>query len=576
MNDTEAAEFLLRCLEKSGIPVVTDPQTMAEALNGTSFADAAKRAVIQREVLTYAEGEREPDLTPTTITIKDKNGNDVPMYSVKFYGDRAKGYVPKTVGTAYKLMEQWPNGTLHALFAGANKRTYRLGEWNWAEGFSRDESKGQLAQGLAPRYGWHMGTGVPSAPQLMGIGSPLNPTFCYPSKHESGHPKGSRRVWVLCQYDATRDYTPIAEANPDPSEKDIRGLVPFGGYYMFQESNLSNWIVASSIRLVRILPEEERQELMKNAGYNEELVWRTRTVRSKLKAARTGYLRKLQKTGNTALLPKLSIINQNEIENETRIQKLSHGKLFTYPLHDYQKIGNWYTSLATHDFSPRQIADEATKILATFSDIAKKHKAELARQKLSLGEAHDVQQEIRSELLPNADYYDALSFRELLASNHGTAAGFVKDGTIYLDLAQIDPRTPIHEYTHVWDAMLKETQPALWQEGVALMKQTKLWNAVKESPAYRDIADDDDLIASEVHARLTAEHGATLLKEAKEPKGLIQRLTKWQNKFWKTLQRTIARATGKNNLYRMELGAFLQAPMADLVQGKRLIPHLQR
>lgn len=155
MTDEQAKDMILRAIQNAGVEVVTDKQVM-ESVLGESLWNKTVAACIEKQVITYAEGERKPDLHMVPLSVKNARGKNQLMYGVAFYGDRPKDYVPKQIGKAYKLMEQWPDGTLHALFAAANKREYKLGEWNWAEGFSRDESQGGLAKNLAPRYGWHM------------------------------------------------------------------------------------------------------------------------------------------------------------------------------------------------------------------------------------------------------------------------------------------------------------------------------------------------------------------------------------------------------------------------------------
>ena len=131
---------------------------------------------------------------------------------------------------------------------------------------------------------------------------------------------------------------------------------------------------------------------------------------------------------------------------------------------------------------------------------------------------------------------------QLLKTSKGEVLGCVADGVVYLDPAAMDETTPIHEYTHVWDNLVKATNPKLWAHGKRLMKELPLWNEVKNDPNYADIKNDEDLLASEVHARLTGEHGAKLLaemqKDAKTPKGLITALKKWLDKFWQTLKDT--------------------------------------
>ena len=101
----------------------------------------------------------------------------------------------------------------------------------------------------------------------------------------------------------------------------------------------------------------------------------------------------------------------------------------------------------------------------------------------------------------------------------GEVYGFVdKDGNMYLDETKISPEHPIHEYTHLWDRAVQKHNPALWNKGVELMKQTSLWKDILNSEQYgkqwqaMGISQEkmDNLIASEVHARLTGEEGAEI------------------------------------------------------------------
>jgi hypothetical protein len=93
----------------------------------------------------------------------------------------------------------------------------------------------------------------------------------YPSKNAFGHPKGSKRVWVRMAYDATTDFNSIADST---KAGDIFGLIPFGGYYAFKENNQSEWVISSAVKIDKILTEEERQQILREAGYDEYEAWR--------------------------------------------------------------------------------------------------------------------------------------------------------------------------------------------------------------------------------------------------------------------------------------------------------------
>lgn len=570
MDEEKAKQYLLKCLKRAGVPVIMNKQEMERILS-ESTEDAYEHVLLQKMVFSYEEGSAKPDLSPSTVSFLDKNGNEKAMYSVKFYGNRPKGYIPKRIGKAYKLMEQWPDGTLHALFAGTQE-TYPMNQWDWAKGFVPDEPKstdknyrGIQSMNLAPRFGWHMGTGVPSTHHLMGVGDVYHPVMCYPSKSGIGHPNGSKRVWVEVSYDATEDYTPVAEANPSTSEKDIRGLVPFGGYYMFQESNLSNWIVASSIRFDRVIPEEERQAILKNAGYDEELVWRQRVVRPKIKGEMTRLIHKMEESPNQQTAEKISKLIQVARGNERFIRTLSHGEAPIFSEESLRDMAAIVADMQSHpDSQISNLAVLKAQREQLESDFAKNY-PDFQRKRLTKDESDLERQRIRDGIFENPEYLDAQETKALSMNRHGQIQGFVYNHTVYLDPDQIRLDTPIHEYTHLWDSFCQKKHPALWKEGVKLLKQTKLWQEVKESPFYRDIAQDDDLIASEVHARLAGLQGAELMKAAKCEKVLAKKLLNWGKRFW-----TFVRGATTKGHAPMPLDKFIQAPMADLVAGRNI------
>lgn len=579
MQDKDAFDFVLSCLQESGVKVIMDKAKMEDAL-AQSGADAMQDELIQKLVFSYAEGDRAPDLTPSSVTFKDKDGKESTMYSVKFYGDRPKDYVPKKIGKAYKLMEQWPDGTLHALFAGTQE-VHAMHEWNWAKGFVPDEGspadknfKGIKTMKLAPRFGWHMGTGVPSTHHLMGVGDLLHPTMCYPTKYEAGHPKGSKRVWVEVHYDATCDYTPVAEQNPSKKEKDIRGLVPFGGYYMFQESNLSNWIVASSIEFDRIIPEEERQQILRDAGFNEELVWRVKTLRKHLKAGVTACLTKLSKKPSDEQIKRLHGIIGVIRDNEAKIAAISEGKEPAYAQNQLAQLEAAAKTLLERPADFQQVLSRVKDAREVVQQSFQSQHPEQKQRRLTMEEVHAEQDRIRESVSSNPDYLDKEASLLLTGNHNPHVYGFLKGGIIYLDPEQCSAGIPLHEYTHLWDRMVQKENPSLWQEGVALMKQTKLWHTVKKSPFYADIQHDDNLVASEVHARLVALHGKKMLREAANGQGLIHRLSLWGRRFWKTVRQKIEKHTKmKSPLCTMD---FIQAPLEAVFVPSRMADYRKK
>ena len=159
---------------------------------------------------------------------------------------------------------------------------------------------------------------------------------------------------------------------------------------------------------------------------------------------------------------------------------------------------------------------------------------------------------------------------------YGATAG----GKIYLNGSALNPETPIHEYTHLWDTACQNINPELWLRGVELMKQTPLWEQVQADPAYADLTTDDE-IAGEVHSRLTGKDGARLLEdivsrsrfgnaiEVAKAVTLRERLKKWLKDFWWWLKDTLSPWT-KAEAERVTIEDFVHMPLKDLVRGTDL------
>ena len=91
MTDEEAKTFIFRALQHAGVPVVTDADQMELAL-GDNAEEARKAVCIQKQVVTYAEGDRQPDLHMVPISIQDAKGKEQIMYGVAFSGEKPKDF----------------------------------------------------------------------------------------------------------------------------------------------------------------------------------------------------------------------------------------------------------------------------------------------------------------------------------------------------------------------------------------------------------------------------------------------------------------------------------------------------
>ena len=97
-----------------------------------------------------------------------------------------------------------------------------------------------------------------------------------------------------------------------------------------------------------------------------------------------------------------------------------------------------------------------------------------------------------------------------LRTADGEVYGLVKDGRIYLDPKVATAETAVHEYTHLWGDMLRRKDSEQWNHTVKELKNSVLWEEVKE--LYPELKTDDE-IADEVLSTFSGRRGAERLRE---------------------------------------------------------------
>ena len=97
-----------------------------------------------------------------------------------------------------------------------------------------------------------------------------------------------------------------------------------------------------------------------------------------------------------------------------------------------------------------------------------------------------------------------------LRTADGEVYGLVKDGRIYLDPKVATSETAVHEYTHLWGDMLRRKDSEQWSRTVKELKNSVLWEEVKE--LYPELKTDDE-IADEVLSTFSGRRGAERLRE---------------------------------------------------------------
>lgn len=158
---------------------------------------------------------------------------------------------------------------------------------------------------------------------------------------------------------------------------------------------------------------------------------------------------------------------------------------------------------------------------------------------------------------------------QYMKNDNGLTYGFVHEGKIYLNPEIMNSNAAVHEYTHLWDAYTQKTNPELWNKGLELFKNTKYWNEVISDPNYQNIKDNENLVLSEIHSRISGEFAEQVLNRIAELDGKEVKLDAidWDKETWLYIQ---------NNFFDIEnneqevFAEFLSTPMKDLVNEKNI------
>ncbi len=159
--------------------------------------------------------------------------------------------------------------------------------------------------------------------------------------------------------------------------------------------------------------------------------------------------------------------------------------------------------------------------------------------------------------------------------------GWLEGGKVYLVKERVNPETPIHEYSHLWDIALEKNNPLLWRHGLELFKQTGLWGEIVNDPNYSYL-NNDSQVASEVKARLTGKEGAEVFarmqRDAKETGDmtlfakatrLINDIKNWLKDAWYWLVDTMTPWRAED-IRRVTIDDLVNMTIADMVKGKSL------
>lgn len=183
--------------------------------------------------------------------------------------------------------------------------------------------------------------------------------------------------------------------------------------------------------------------------------------------------------------------------------------------------------------------------------------------------------------LRKSDFFDALeaAYRETegetraadlvetFRNGDGIVYGFSHNGKIVLNEAVFNAATPAHEFTHVWAKVAAQKNPELWNQGKALLKDTKEWQEVLDDDLYGEIRDDEDAIASEVLSRIVSRENEDFVRQLIDPQykmakgaGLKAKVLEFIQKLWAEVRSIFDDFSGSP----LTLEEFFRMPLRDL------------
>ena len=197
---------------------------------------------------------------------------------------------------------------------------------------------------------------------------------------------------------------------------------------------------------------------------------------------------------------------------------------------------------------------------------------------IKVGDSQSIQDYMSKHSLKDTTQLISQKGVDPFTASQGELYGFVdKEGNIYLDENSISPEHPIYEYTHLWDRVIQERNPELWQRGIDLMKETNLWNTILNNSRYgkkwqaEGITDKEleNRVAAEVHSRYVGQDGLLLLDKQAQEKGkenIVSKLKQWFMDVWHTLKDTFSNWSN-DDLDNLKLVDFNLLPLRDFAEG---------
>lgn len=106
--------------------------------------------------------------------------------------------------------------------------------------------------------------------------------------------------------------------------------------------------------------------------------------------------------------------------------------------------------------------------------------------------------------------------------------GFIFRGKVYIDPSRATAETPVHEFGHIWTLSTKESNPALYKEGIDLVKGTKYETFARA--LYPELTDEQ--VLEEALATAIGEKGANAFDKPSQTESFAEKFKAFLNKVF--------------------------------------------
>ena len=160
----------------------------------------------------------------------------------------------------------------------------------------------------------------------------------------------------------------------------------------------------------------------------------------------------------------------------------------------------------------------------------------------------------------------------MLDKENGGIYGWTDGKQIFLTKRGLNPNSPLHEYTHIWASYMEKHNPELWSDIVKTMKQTDMWQQIRQNSNYRSIWENENKMASEVLSRLSGATGEEEFTQAatgnkKNSRDIIKSVKSALKKFWESVVRLFSGRSKTEARPTSSYQAIVRMPLKDLLEG---------